>query len=184
MMVMIDGPMITRFAGDAIAFNKVSDDRFNILDTDCDGILSRNDLNGHFDWQLALDHDQQSNDEDEKGMEDMFDRFDVDKSGGIDRMEFRRMMMELMMAVVRGIGDTPVSVMVDEDSLVKKAYDHELTRIEHELLPKEVKMDGERDLRQMTGERLVHRNGKMNKNKKNSSILAWCACSGNFSGDD
>ncbi|GAB2287406.1 hypothetical protein Dimus_021784 [Dionaea muscipula] len=181
MMVVIDGHIITRFTGHTIAFNKCTDDQFHHLDGDGDGVLSRNDLRGRFDWLLALDYDPES---DEKDLEDerkregvadsIFDRFDADRSGTIDREEFRLMIMELMLAIARGIGNTPVSVLVEEDSLVMKAYEHEMERIEHDLLAKE-----EEEARS------YHDNGKGKLKKRRSGIWALCACStsGKYLGD-
>ncbi|GAB2287413.1 hypothetical protein Dimus_021790 [Dionaea muscipula] len=137
MMVIIDGDMLTAFIGDSIAFNKCADQRFNILDKDGDGVLQRSDLRGRYEWSMAFEYEPQSEDEEARAAKEMddsiFERFDVDQSGTIDQEGFRQMLSELMLAVARGIGSTPVSVLVEEDSMMMKAYEHEEARVEGKL---------------------------------------------------
>ncbi|GAB4855412.1 hypothetical protein Ancab_024036 [Ancistrocladus abbreviatus] len=206
MIVMIDGCMISRFVNDTEAFNKCANDRFQILDADGDGALSLTDLQQRFDWFFALDSEAEDEQDDDcnrnvKVSDSIFKAFDADHSNTIDREEFRPMLMEMMLAVARGIGNTLVNVVVTEDgnSLVVKAYEYELERIEREEEENRRKEDENRNAK-MKKERSITRiengddgpgsgnsnvNGNMKlKKKRSSKILGLCACSGKYLGDN
>ncbi|PIN15466.1 hypothetical protein CDL12_11892 [Handroanthus impetiginosus] len=51
----------------------------------------------------------------------LFSKFDVDRSGTIDLEEFRALMKEIMLAKARGIGSSPVSIILQGDSLLMRA---------------------------------------------------------------
>ncbi|GAB2277565.1 hypothetical protein Dimus_012275 [Dionaea muscipula] len=133
MLVIIDGPMLTTFVADSISFNESADERFRVLDTNGDGVLSRSDLRGKLDWLMAFEYEAQSDEEEARKAKEMddsiFDRFDGDQRGTIGQEEFRRMLAELMLAVARGIGTTPVGLAVEECSMMIKAYEYESKRI-------------------------------------------------------
>ncbi|GMG99623.1 hypothetical protein Nepgr_001463 [Nepenthes gracilis] len=161
MMVIIDGPMISRFIENSESFNNCADDRFRMLDADCDGVISRSDLQRRFDWLLALDYEPQAEEPENGGLNDMiFDKFDADRSNTIDRKEFRSMMTEMMLAIARGIGNTPVNVVVEGDSLLLRVYEHELARID------------------IVGQRSNDNGNVKPKKKKTKKIFGICACSG------
>ena len=58
----------------------------------------------------------------------IFQRFDEDGNGKIDRNEFTSLMREIMLAMARGIGNLPIIVVLDQDSLLMMAVKLELAR--------------------------------------------------------
>uniref|UniRef100_A0A803KPM1 EF-hand domain-containing protein n=1 Tax=Chenopodium quinoa TaxID=63459 RepID=A0A803KPM1_CHEQI len=121
MMMIIDGSMINKFVEDTEAFYKCTDEKFKELDVDSDGLISRNDLpkGGLGQWVLAID-DEAYSDEDIKEAYDLI--FDGSTSIGLET--FRLMAKEIMLALVRGIGDMPIGMLLNEDSLIFKACLH------------------------------------------------------------
>ncbi|GAB2218785.1 hypothetical protein Droror1_Dr00002017 [Drosera rotundifolia] len=169
-LAFIDRRTIARFIDDTTAFTKSIHDQFHLLDSDSDGLLSRSDIS--FTSTLSLDqHDLDPKDIDDS----IFDRFDEDRSGKVDRERFVAMMRELMMAAARGIGDAPVAVVVEEGSVLMKAYKIEVARIEEEMV---VKGDDEGNATVNGGEKI---NGKLKK-RRSSKILGLCACTGKYLG--
>ncbi|GAB2218786.1 hypothetical protein Droror1_Dr00002018 [Drosera rotundifolia] len=130
MLIIIDATTLTTFIADNAAFNAAADFRFHLLDADHDGHLTRADLKGSFDWRSAFEYEPKSDEEEaEEGKridDSIFDLFDADKSGTIDVVEFREMMKEFVAAAARGIGNTPLSVVVEDGSMMMKAYEHEM----------------------------------------------------------
>ncbi|KAL8166633.1 hypothetical protein V2J09_008132 [Rumex salicifolius] len=171
MMLMIDGPMINRFIEDVDNFRKCADERFHELDAGGDGLLSREDLGRKLSASMGLDHqtssDLQLHDGKEKNIDDLvFDKFDVDGNGMIDGEEFRPMMTEMLIAMARGIGSMPVVVGVEKDSLLMKAYENELARIDR-------KLD---KVIELNGIQVIKRDRNLKRKKKSMKIFTICGC--------
>ncbi|KAI3803726.1 hypothetical protein L1987_31887 [Smallanthus sonchifolius] len=118
---IIDSSMIEKFINNSEAFEKCIEERFNVLDVNKDGVLSRdelqNDTNDSSYVELAL----QSKEEVDSLYNVLFEKFDVEKKGTLGRKEFGSLMKEVMLAMAHGVGDTPVCIILHEDSLLKKA---------------------------------------------------------------
>ncbi|KAL8463545.1 hypothetical protein ACS0TY_033481 [Phlomoides rotata] len=119
----IDAPMVTEFVDDEKAFEKWTDEKFKTLDSDADGVLSRDELQRRVGKLSSREFELQPADEIASLYDTLFDKFDVDRSGTIDRVEFTALMKEIMLAKARGIGNSPVSVIVQEDSLLMRAVE-------------------------------------------------------------
>ncbi|KAK9691775.1 hypothetical protein RND81_09G219100 [Saponaria officinalis] len=121
MLVTIDGPMITKFIENTTAFNECAEKRFKALDLDGDGVLTRDDLRGALGgWLIAMDMDSQSNEEIKRAYDSIFEKFNAGNNS-INCENFRSMLVEIMLAMARGIGNTPMNVLLDEDSLLLNA---------------------------------------------------------------
>ncbi|KMT13586.1 hypothetical protein BVRB_4g081880 [Beta vulgaris subsp. vulgaris] len=124
--MMMDGPMINEFVKNTEAFNKCVDERFKKLDVDEDGVISRNDLlnEGLGRWIRALDDDAHTDEEVKKSYYSIFEKFHVDEINSVNLEKFRLIMKEIMLALVRGIGDTPVGMLLNDDSLLLNVCVH------------------------------------------------------------
>ncbi|KNA16706.1 hypothetical protein SOVF_086700 [Spinacia oleracea] len=123
MIMIIDGSMINKFVEDTEAFHKYSDEKFKMLDVDNDGVVTRKDLpkGGLGNWILALDDEAHSDEDVKEDYDSIFKSFEVDGSCSIGLETFRLMVKEIMLALVRGIGNMPISMLLNDDSLIFKA---------------------------------------------------------------
>ncbi|XP_043691085.1 troponin C, isoallergen Bla g 6.0301-like [Telopea speciosissima] len=127
-VIVISGPTLTEFVQDKEAFDKCVNEQFMNLDTDGDGVLSRSELSKGFNCLLSLGNDL-GTEEEIKGLYDIiFDKFDADRSGTVDRDEFQSEMKEILLAMARGIGDIPLQVALENDSFLMRAAQHELAK--------------------------------------------------------
>lgn len=95
-----------------------------MFDHDGKGELSRDKLQKRFGKFSPGEYDLQSRDEIKKLHDIVFEKFDVDRNGVIDRKEFRELMKEIMLAKARGIGNFSVPIIVQEDSFLMRAVKH------------------------------------------------------------
>ncbi|CDP08558.1 unnamed protein product [Coffea canephora] len=123
-VVFVDGPVITKFVNDSGAFTEFVDEHFNRLDADGDGVLSRDELQKRFGRFSSRGFELQSQEEIGNLYNVLFEKFDVDQNGTIDREEFRSLMKEIMVAKARAIGNSPVPIILQEDSLLMRAVQH------------------------------------------------------------
>lgn len=122
-VLFLNDQTILDFIDDGEAFGQCAAERFQKLDVDGDGLLSRDQLR----WSCtASDHERDA----DEGADELFgaalDRCGEDKDGVIDPEGFKGFVMEIMLALARGIGGVPVAMVVQEDSLFIKAVEHEL----------------------------------------------------------
>ncbi|CAI9102527.1 OLC1v1000809C1 [Oldenlandia corymbosa var. corymbosa] len=125
-VVFLDGPTVQDFVNDSRAFSQCVDEHFNKLDADGDGVLSRTELQirSHGSMISSREYELQSEEEIGKLYDVLFEKFDTDQNGAIDREEFKSLMKEIMIAKARGIGNSPVSIILQDDSLLMKAVEH------------------------------------------------------------
>ncbi|KAK9272434.1 hypothetical protein L1049_002807 [Liquidambar formosana] len=62
---------------------------------------------------MTLEHDLELEEEINNVYDNVFEKFDEDHNGTLDRKEFRSLMKEIMQAVARGIGNSPVHVALE-----------------------------------------------------------------------
>ncbi|XP_057962349.1 uncharacterized protein LOC131153922 [Malania oleifera] len=120
-VAIVNGPTVAGFVEDSEAFDECVNQWFDALDADGDGVLSREELRRGF----AGFDDILSKEEIEELYETVFERFDGDDNGVIDRDEYRSLVKEFMLAMARGIGDSPVQVALESGSLLTRAVEHE-----------------------------------------------------------
>ncbi|RZC90914.1 hypothetical protein C5167_028744 [Papaver somniferum] len=136
-VVILDGTTVKSFVEDESAFNKSVDERFEALDSNKDGVLSRSELRkafeslrlieSHFGTDVATPPDELS-----QLYDSIFEKFDFDHSGTIDVEEFRAEMKKIMLAVADGLGFSPIQMVIeddDDDSFLKQAADLEASKI-------------------------------------------------------
>lgn len=120
-VAFIDGPMVEKFVENSQAFEKCIEERFNILDVNKDGVLSRGELQNEINDPSYVESALQSKEEVDNLYNALFEKFDAEKKGTLGRKEFGSLMKEVMLAKARGFGNTPVCIILQEDSLLQKA---------------------------------------------------------------
>ncbi|KAJ8642523.1 hypothetical protein MRB53_004275 [Persea americana] len=128
---VLDGATIRNFVEDEQAFNGLIDGRFVTLDADHDGLLSYSEmmkelmslrvLETHFGFDVV----ETNPDEIALIYHSLFLQFDHDRSGYVDKEEFRAETKKMMLAMANGLGFLPVQMVLEEDSLLKKAVERE-----------------------------------------------------------
>ncbi|KAL3649239.1 hypothetical protein CASFOL_005642 [Castilleja foliolosa] len=116
----VDGPIVTAFVNDSPAFEKWATEKFHALDADGNGLLSRAELEKRSQMS-SMEFELQSKDEIAGIYDLLFARFDADRSGSIDPSGFLALMKEITLAKARGIGESPVCIILQEDSLLMRA---------------------------------------------------------------
>ncbi|KAI3789264.1 hypothetical protein L2E82_02056 [Cichorium intybus] len=119
-VAFIDGPMITKFVEDSATFEKCIKERFDILDVNKDGVLSRDELQNDVHDLSLVESALQSKEEVDNLYDVLFEKFDTGKKGKLDLKEFSTLMKEVTIAKANGFGNTPVCIILQEDSLLQK----------------------------------------------------------------
>ncbi|GFY90684.1 hypothetical protein Acr_07g0008810 [Actinidia rufa] len=100
----LEGPTLIKFVEDSNAFDKCVDQQFDMLDADRNEVLSRSDLQVSPGRFSSMEYELQSKEEITNLYDTLFEKFDADCNGKIDRKEFKSLMAEIMLAKARGIG--------------------------------------------------------------------------------
>ncbi|PIA53379.1 hypothetical protein AQUCO_00900153v1 [Aquilegia coerulea] len=135
-VVILDGTTVRSFVENEVEFNKSVDSRFNALDLNSDGVLSKSELRKAFEsFRLLESHfgvDVVTQPQELTQLYDaIFDKFDCDHSGTVDLEEFRVEMKNIMLAIADGLGSSPIQMVLEDDdgqSFLKKAVDLEASK--------------------------------------------------------
>lgn len=129
---VLDSSTIVNFVEDEEAFGDFMLDRFSRLDTDRDGLLSYAEMleelralrvfETHFGIDVKSDPDELS-----QVYGSLFVQFDRDSNGSVDLEEFKAETKRMMLGMASGLGFLPVQMVLEEDSLLKKAVEREMT---------------------------------------------------------
>ncbi|KAL8088010.1 hypothetical protein AgCh_037958 [Apium graveolens] len=129
---VLDGATIVSFVEDDEAFSGSIEERFVVLDTDHNGVLSYSEmlkelqglrvLETHFGTDVKTDPDELS-----QVYDNLFLLFDHDSNGSVDLDEFKSEMKRMMLGMAEGLGFLPVQMALEEDSLLMKAVERECT---------------------------------------------------------
>ncbi|RWR71867.1 hypothetical protein CKAN_00005100 [Cinnamomum micranthum f. kanehirae] len=132
---VLDGSTIREFIEDDQAFNGWTDDRFAKLDIDHDGFLSYGEMMKELksprvlETHFGVDVVQLNSDDLALIYSALFLQFDHDRNGCVDIEEFRAETKQMMLAMANGLGFLPVQMVLEEDSLLKKAVERELAKV-------------------------------------------------------
>ncbi|KAL5123056.1 hypothetical protein HKD37_02G003728 [Glycine soja] len=131
---ILDGATIVNFLEDEEAFSVSVLNRFTHLDTDNDGLLSYAEmlkelqnlrvLETHFGIDVEPDPDELA-----RVYEALFLQFDHNLNGTIDLEEFNKETKQMMLAMADGLGFLPVQMVLEEDSILKKAVERESNKV-------------------------------------------------------
>ncbi|KAK7340885.1 hypothetical protein VNO77_21602 [Canavalia gladiata] len=131
---ILDGATIVNFLQDEEAFSISVRNRFAHLDTDNDGLLSYAEmlkelqslrvLETHFGIDVEPDPDELA-----RVYESLFIQFDHNLNGTVDLEEFKKETKEMMLAMADGLGFLPVQMVLEKDSILKKAVERESNKV-------------------------------------------------------
>ncbi|CAN6708020.1 unnamed protein product [Malus baccata var. baccata] len=127
---VLDGATIVNFVEDEEAFTRSVRDRFACLDTNHDGLLSYTEMLKELQslriFETHYGIDVKPNPEEIAHVYDsLFLQFDHDSNGTVDLEEFKAETKRMMLAMANGLGFLPVQMVLEEDSLLRKAVEKE-----------------------------------------------------------
>ncbi|XP_030470840.1 uncharacterized protein LOC115689010 [Syzygium oleosum] len=135
-VVIIDGTTVRSFVADEQQFKKSVDEKFAALDVNGDGVLSRSELRRAIESMRLIESDfgvdvATPPQELTALYDSIFERFDGDGSGAVDREEFRSEMRAIMLAIADGLGSSPIQMALEDDdpSFLKRAADLEASKL-------------------------------------------------------
>ncbi|XP_028799713.1 uncharacterized protein LOC114755009 [Neltuma alba] len=135
-VVIIDGTTVRDFVRNEEQFNKSVEEQFGTLDLNNDGVLSRGELRKafesmrlietHFGIDVATPPDELT-----KLYNSIFEKFDVDGSGTVDKSEFKSEMKKILLAIADGLGSFPIQMVLEDDNqgFLQKAADLEASKL-------------------------------------------------------
>ncbi|KAL4298195.1 hypothetical protein GQ457_12G010020 [Hibiscus cannabinus] len=131
---VLDSATIVSFVEDEEAFNVSIRNRFAHLDSNHDGLLSYTELlkelqslrvfETHFGIDVKTDPNELAH-----VYQSLFLQFDHDSSGTVDLEEFKSETKRMMLAMANGMGFLPVQMVLEEDSFLKIAVEHESAKL-------------------------------------------------------
>ena len=127
-VAVINESTVKEFVQDSKAFEKCVDEQFKVFDWKGEGAISWADMGRGYGKLMALEYEKQSEEEIKRLYDSIFERFDEEKNGTLNREQFKRFMKEMMLAMGQSFGDVPIQVALEHDSMLMKAVQHELSR--------------------------------------------------------
>ncbi|CAL0318846.1 unnamed protein product [Lupinus luteus] len=127
---ILDGATIVNFIEDEEAFTISVCNRFAYLDKDNDGLLSYAEMLKElqclrvFETHFGIDVEPDP-DELDRVYESLFIQFDHNLNGTVDLEEFKEETKQMMLAMADGMGFLPVQMVLEQDSILKKAVERE-----------------------------------------------------------
>ncbi|XP_010528798.1 PREDICTED: uncharacterized protein LOC104805818 [Tarenaya hassleriana] len=109
------------FVSDTKFFESVTDEYFQILDLDRDGVLSTSELRRGLNRIVSVESEIAPEEETDDVYKAIFERFGEE----IDRDRFRDLIAEILRAMARAFGKYPVIMVVHCEGLIMKAVRHE-----------------------------------------------------------
>ncbi|CAJ1976220.1 unnamed protein product [Sphenostylis stenocarpa] len=122
---VVNSYTIMEFVNDKAKFDSFVNEWFTTVDENGDGKLSCDAIRRRFGMLLPFGSESPPVQE----SEEIFKRFDEDGNGALDLNEFKSLMTEIMHAVARSIGGSPIIVVLGKDSLLMNAVQHELATL-------------------------------------------------------
>lgn len=130
-LAVVNSSTVTEFVDDANNFDNFVKEWFAMVDANGDGMLSREEIRRGFGMFMPLGANSQPQQEIDSVLELIFTRFDEDRNDKLDLKEFKSLMTEILHAVARGIGGSPIIVALEKDSLLMRAVQRELAANSH-----------------------------------------------------
>lgn len=134
-VVILDGSCVRSFVTDDAAFCRAADPHFRALDVNGDGVLSRAELRPAFERLNLIELSfgvavTKSSDELNALYDSVFESFDTDHNNTVDLEEFRASLKEIHLAIADGLGSSPLTIIVENGSLLRAAADHDTPLVE------------------------------------------------------
>ncbi|KAH7387433.1 hypothetical protein KP509_16G022900 [Ceratopteris richardii] len=131
-LVLLDGSTVRDFVKDEQAFQEAMKSRFQEMDLNEDGSLSRAELRSAFERMRLLECSlgfpiSQTPAQLNALYDSVFEKFDTDHSGNVDFNEFCTQMSEILLAIADGLGSSPIQVLIEEGGILQDAVKHEET---------------------------------------------------------
>ncbi|XP_068640967.1 uncharacterized protein [Aristolochia californica] len=117
---ILDGSTIRKFVDNERLFHQTVDDLFNRLDKNKDGLLSYSEMMKELQCLGAVGVDC-----DVVGTVSFVDE---EEMGVVDLEGFRAETKKMMLAMANGLGSLPVQVVLEENSLLRKAVECESSK--------------------------------------------------------
>lgn len=121
----VNSSTIMNFVDNEETFEKFVREWLDVVDEDGDGMLSLDEIRGAFRKLQPLGYIPLGNEETEEMCGSVFERFDEDRDGFLNGEEFKSFMTEIMNALARGIGDSPLIVVHEQGSFLSQAVQHQ-----------------------------------------------------------
>ncbi|RDY04752.1 hypothetical protein CR513_11489, partial [Mucuna pruriens] len=119
-VAVVNNSTVTDFINNSDEFDSFVNEWFAIIDEDGDGKLSCDEIHGRLGMLLPLGSESQP-----QPHHEILNRFDEDGNGALDPKEFKSLMTEIMHAFARGIGGSPILLVLGNDTLLVKAVQYE-----------------------------------------------------------
>ncbi|KAK7269231.1 hypothetical protein RIF29_21949 [Crotalaria pallida] len=124
-IAVVNSSTVTEFVDDIATFDNFVKNQFSMVDQNGDGLLSRDEIRGGLGKFMPLGSQSQPPELIESMLGCIFERFDEDKKGALNLNEFKCLMREIMHALARGIGGSPITAVLEQDSWLMKAVQRE-----------------------------------------------------------
>lgn len=125
-VAFINDTTVTNFINDTKTFDDCIKESFKKLDKDKDGFLNASEVRVGF-RSRPLEFELMDPVDDDL-CELVCQKFHVEKNGGIDEKEFKSVTTDILLAMANGIGNLPLQVALQQDSLLMKAVEHEMKK--------------------------------------------------------
>ncbi|ESQ29806.1 hypothetical protein EUTSA_v10024165mg [Eutrema salsugineum] len=106
---------------DTKSFESITNDYFQILDLDKNGMLSPSELRQGLNRVVAVESEVASGEETDNVYKAIFERF----GENLVPEKFRDLLAEVLTAMARAFGKSPVIMVVHHNGLIMKAVQHE-----------------------------------------------------------
>lgn len=123
----LTGTTLSNFIEDKQVFDKCVNDYFKLVEASgAEGGFSKDMFRERFVGFFVSESNPQSKQDSERACDSIFEKYDWDKNGKIDRREFGLLLRDIMVAMVDSVGSSVGIVYLDRNGLISRAVQFEL----------------------------------------------------------